>query len=92
MAGRVPTGVPEPTGGRWARFIGPFAFVTGIVSIPMSVFYPVAILGVVAVFAGAIGRKNAQLGAPYEGLARWGFWLGWITIILYVMGEAGEGL
>jgi cellulose synthase/poly-beta-1,6-N-acetylglucosamine synthase-like glycosyltransferase len=92
VAGRVPTGVPEPTGGRWARYFGPFAFVTGILSIPMSLLYPLAILGVVAIFAGAIGRKNAQLGAPYEGLATWGFWLGWITIFLYVMGEAGKGL
>ena len=88
MAGRVPTGVPQPTGGRWARYMGPFAFVTGILSIPMSLLYPVAILGVVAIFAGAIGRRNAQLGAPYKGLATWGIWLGCITIFLYLIGEA----
>ena len=56
--------------------------VFGIISIPL--FFGL-IPGVVAVVFGTLGLRAASRGAPYHGLAMWGFWLGISSFVLVLV-------
>jgi hypothetical protein len=65
------------------------AFVAGLISLPL---FPFFVVGMIAVFLGAQGRKNARDGAGLGALATWGMALGivsWILLAILVVGAEG---